>query len=116
MHGTPQEQDLRDTGKEDQSKACLFSKHALPACCKMSYDEVEIEDMQWNDDLQAYTYQCPCGDLFQISLARSPLQAYAHALCLSPGAAGLAAAGCSACCAKLQPAEGITCYHCYLSV
>lgn len=34
----------------------------------MSYDEVEIEDMQWSDDLRAYTYPCPCGDLFQITL------------------------------------------------
>lgn len=32
------------------------------------YDDVEIEDMEWNDDLAAYTYECPCGDLFQISL------------------------------------------------
>ena len=34
----------------------------------MSYDEVEIEDMSWSEELQAYTYQCPCGDLFQITL------------------------------------------------
>lgn len=34
----------------------------------MSYDEVEIEDMAWSEELQAYTYQCPCGDLFQITL------------------------------------------------
>lgn len=33
----------------------------------MSYDDVEIEDMEWNDDLGAYTYPCPCGDLFQIT-------------------------------------------------
>ena len=32
-----------------------------------SYDEVEIEDMEWNPELQAYTYACPCGDLFQIT-------------------------------------------------
>mmetsp|Transcript_17481 Transcript_17481/g.29998 ORF Transcript_17481/g.29998 Transcript_17481/m.29998 type:complete len:88 (+) Transcript_17481:206-469(+) len=31
------------------------------------YDEVEIEDMTWNEELMAFTYQCPCGDLFQIS-------------------------------------------------
>lgn len=36
----------------------------------MSYDEVDIEDMEWSDDLQMYTYQCPCGDLFQITLVR----------------------------------------------
>ncbi|GMN37505.1 hypothetical protein TIFTF001_006868 [Ficus carica] len=33
----------------------------------MSYDDVEIEDMEWNQELQAYTYPCPCGDLFQIT-------------------------------------------------
>ena len=33
----------------------------------MSYDDVEIEDMEWSDDLGAYTYPCPCGDLFQIT-------------------------------------------------
>lgn len=31
------------------------------------YDEVEIEDMEWNSTLGAFTYQCPCGDLFQIT-------------------------------------------------
>lgn len=31
------------------------------------YDEVEIEDMTWDDELGAFTYQCPCGDLFQIT-------------------------------------------------
>ncbi len=39
---------------------CRFSKTV--------YDDVEIEDMEWDSDLSAYTYQCPCGDLFQISL------------------------------------------------
>lgn len=33
----------------------------------MSYDDVEIEDMEWKDELQAYTYPCPCGDVFQIT-------------------------------------------------
>ncbi|XP_010913741.1 diphthamide biosynthesis protein 3-like [Elaeis guineensis] len=32
-----------------------------------AYDEVEIEDMEWNEELQAFTYPCPCGDLFQIT-------------------------------------------------
>lgn len=31
------------------------------------YDDVEIEDMEWEEELEAYTYQCPCGDVFQIS-------------------------------------------------
>ncbi|CAM0908951.1 unnamed protein product [Alopecurus aequalis] len=34
-----------------------------------AYDEVEIEDMEWSAELGAYTYPCPCGDLFQITLA-----------------------------------------------
>ena len=33
-----------------------------------AYDEVDLEDMEWNQDLKAYTYQCPCGDFFQITL------------------------------------------------
>lgn len=37
------------------------------------YDEVDLEDMAWSDALAAYTYQCPCGDLFQIT--RSELNA-----------------------------------------
>jgi diphthamide biosynthesis protein 3 len=37
----------------------------------MSYDEIEIEDMAWSEALQAYTYSCPCGDLFQITLVRA---------------------------------------------
>jgi diphthamide biosynthesis protein 3 len=30
---------------------------------------VEIEDMEWSEELGAFTHQCPCGDLFQITLA-----------------------------------------------
>lgn len=32
------------------------------------YDEVEIEDMEFNEEDGIYYYPCPCGDLFQISL------------------------------------------------
>lgn len=32
------------------------------------YDEIEIEDMTFDEDLQLYTYPCPCGDRFQIGL------------------------------------------------
>ena len=41
------------------------------------YDEVEIEDMEWSEDLQAFTYSCPCGDLFQITLVRHAAQSTA---------------------------------------
>ncbi|KAF8109325.1 hypothetical protein N665_0098s0053 [Sinapis alba] len=33
----------------------------------MSYNDVEIKDIEWNEEIQAYTYPCPCGDLFQIT-------------------------------------------------
>ena len=33
------------------------------------YEEVEIEDMTWNEELWEFTYPCPCGDKFVISLA-----------------------------------------------
>ncbi|KAK8200244.1 diphthamide biosynthesis protein 3 [Phyllosticta capitalensis] len=33
------------------------------------YDEIEIEDMTFDPALQIYTYPCPCGDRFEISLA-----------------------------------------------
>mmetsp|Transcript_19374 Transcript_19374/g.49671 ORF Transcript_19374/g.49671 Transcript_19374/m.49671 type:complete len:82 (+) Transcript_19374:224-469(+) len=32
------------------------------------YDEVEIEDMEFDDDSQTYYYPCPCGDRFFITL------------------------------------------------
>ncbi|KAF7559212.1 hypothetical protein G7046_g4937 [Stylonectria norvegica] len=32
------------------------------------YDEIEIEDMTFDEVLQLYHYPCPCGDKFQISI------------------------------------------------
>ncbi|KAF4126327.1 diphthamide biosynthesis protein 3 [Geosmithia morbida] len=32
------------------------------------YDEIEIEDMTFDEALQLYNYPCPCGDKFQIAL------------------------------------------------
>lgn len=32
------------------------------------YDEVEIEDMTYDETLQIYHYPCPCGDRFEIAL------------------------------------------------
>jgi len=34
---------------------------------EVPYEEVALEDMEWSDELSAFTYECPCGDLFQIS-------------------------------------------------
>lgn len=32
------------------------------------YDEVEIEDMDYDAEDKIFYYPCPCGDKFQISL------------------------------------------------
>ncbi|KAJ6552087.1 zf-CSL-domain-containing protein [Mycena vulgaris] len=31
------------------------------------YDEIEIEDMAWDDAKGVYHYPCPCGDRFEIT-------------------------------------------------
>ncbi|KIK39967.1 hypothetical protein CY34DRAFT_88263 [Suillus luteus UH-Slu-Lm8-n1] len=31
------------------------------------YDEIEIEDMVWDEVKGVYHYPCPCGDRFEIS-------------------------------------------------
>lgn len=33
-----------------------------------TYDDVEIEDMVFDPDTQIFTYPCPCGDRFQITI------------------------------------------------
>ncbi|KAH9282947.1 Diphthamide biosynthesis protein 3 [Echinococcus granulosus] len=33
------------------------------------YDEIEIEDMEYDEEEQIYYYPCPCGDRFEISKA-----------------------------------------------
>jgi diphthamide biosynthesis protein 3 len=32
------------------------------------YDDIEIEDMEFDEETGNYTYPCPCGDKFVISL------------------------------------------------
>ncbi|KAK9767647.1 Diphthamide biosynthesis protein 3 [Basidiobolus ranarum] len=32
------------------------------------YDEVEIEDMEFDEENEIYHYPCPCGDRFEITL------------------------------------------------
>ena len=34
------------------------------------YEEVGLGEMDWDADLGAYTWECPCGDLFQITPVR----------------------------------------------
>jgi diphthamide biosynthesis protein 3 len=31
------------------------------------HDEIEIEDMEYDESSQTYTYPCPCGDQFIVS-------------------------------------------------
>ncbi|KAJ3145940.1 Diphthamide biosynthesis protein 3 [Geranomyces variabilis] len=31
------------------------------------YDEVEIEDMDYDEETKTYYYPCPCGDKFEIT-------------------------------------------------
>ncbi|CAG8514986.1 13603_t:CDS:2 [Ambispora leptoticha] len=33
------------------------------------YDELEIEDFEFDEETQTYHYPCPCGDRFQITVA-----------------------------------------------
>lgn len=33
------------------------------------YDEVEIEDMDYNEETETFYYPCPCGDRFQITMS-----------------------------------------------
>lgn len=35
------------------------------------HDEVEIEDFQYDEDLETYFYPCPCGDNFCITKVTS---------------------------------------------
>ena len=52
----------------DHQWQSLTALQPLPRRVMAAYDEVEIEDMDFDESLQAFTYQCPCGDLFQISM------------------------------------------------
>jgi diphthamide biosynthesis protein 3 len=31
------------------------------------YDEIEIEDMAWDEEKGVFHYPCPCGDRFEIT-------------------------------------------------
>ena len=35
------------------------------------YDDVEIEDMEYDEEKKTYYYPCPCGDKFFITLVRA---------------------------------------------
>ena len=35
------------------------------------HDEIEIEDMEYDEETETYYYPCPCGDRFQITKVSS---------------------------------------------
>ena len=37
------------------------------------HDEIEIEDMEYDEETETYYYPCPCGDRFQITQVNTPL-------------------------------------------
>jgi diphthamide biosynthesis protein 3 len=47
----------------------LFYGQATVNMAENIYDEVEIEDMEYDPTLQIYHYPCPCGDRFEIGIA-----------------------------------------------
>jgi diphthamide biosynthesis protein 3 len=42
--------------------------HSKKGTMSSIYEEVEIEDMEYDIATQSYSYPCPCGDKFSISL------------------------------------------------
>ncbi|KAL8750023.1 MAG: hypothetical protein Q9184_006581 [Pyrenodesmia sp. 2 TL-2023] len=43
--------------------------HKLLAMAEPSiYDEIELEDLTYHPETTLYTYPCPCGDQFEITL------------------------------------------------
>lgn len=44
------------------------------------YDEVEIEDMEFDEENDLYFYPCPCGDRFQLSLVSIVSESSNHVL------------------------------------
>ena len=61
----------KDANKSSLSSFAFnfFSLLIEPKTVKMSfYDEIEIEDMTYHEETTLYTYPCPCGDQFEISL------------------------------------------------
>jgi len=51
------------------STFCSTLSHIQVLSRKMSiYEEIEIEDMTYDEAEMVYTYPCPCGDKFRITL------------------------------------------------
>lgn len=41
--------------------------HVLGQRMSVFHDEIEIEDMEYDEDNETYYYPCPCGDRFEIT-------------------------------------------------
>jgi len=37
------------------------------------YDEIEIEDLDYEEEDKKFYYQCPCGDFFETTIVKSQL-------------------------------------------
>ena len=43
------------------------------------HDEIEIEDFEYDEEAEQFTYPCPCGDLFTITkVSLDRLEAYSN--------------------------------------
>ena len=38
------------------------------------HDEIEIEDMEYDEETETYYYPCPCGDQFQITKVKLKIE------------------------------------------
>ncbi len=53
------------------------------------HDEIEIEDMEYDEETEIYYYPCPCGDRFQITKVKRPnTHALTRAWAMGPGVGG----------------------------
>ena len=61
------------TTEIDQSRAQQLddTSHIKQAIIDVEniYDEIEIDDMEFEEEDNSFYYPCPCGDKFRISLA-----------------------------------------------
>ena len=66
-------QGRRGAGAHRLALGCVPARSARACGCAWmpQYDEVDLEDMDYDTEARVYTYQCPCGDLFHIALVRA---------------------------------------------
>ena len=73
MESKKKDKFLVDLASERKRHRVLWGRHSFSApphaVTMSSYDEGDLEDMEWNAELGAFTFQCPCGDVFQITPA-----------------------------------------------